>query len=314
MTVPRPVRSRRRTVARVVLIGVGTGVAVVALAAGLLVATVHHQAQQDPGGDGEYVALGSSFAAGPGVGERAGGSPWACLRSAENYPRRVADALGLSLTDVTCSGATTADVLEGGQYFLPAQVDALVRDTRLVTVTVGGNDVAFLGNLTGRTCRSGELSTPAAWRALGACDVVDDSEVAAALRRLPDALRDVVEAVRRRSPTATVVLVDYQAVLPEQGGCDRLPLRRGGFEHGRSVQTRLNRVIADVAEAAGVEHVSAHAATVGHDLCARDPWVSPYAFPRSPLSFAPIPYHPTRSGVAATADAIEQHLRGQGWS
>jgi hypothetical protein len=40
-----------------------------------------------------YVALGGSFAAGPGIGRRAPGSPRPAMRSASNYPHLVAEDL-----------------------------------------------------------------------------------------------------------------------------------------------------------------------------------------------------------------------------
>ena len=95
-----------------------------------------------------YVAMGSSFAAGPGLTPRAPGSPRRAGRSAGNYAHLVARALGLDLHDVTYSGATTSDILTSSAAGQPAQLDAVTPDTRLVTITAGGNDVGFLPRLT----------------------------------------------------------------------------------------------------------------------------------------------------------------------
>lgn len=46
------------------------------------------------------------------------------------------------------SGATTSDLLQPSGSGRPAQLDALTLDTRLVTVTAGGNDVGYLPRLT----------------------------------------------------------------------------------------------------------------------------------------------------------------------
>jgi hypothetical protein len=48
-----------------------------------------------------YVALGSSFAAGPGIAPVV---QKAALRSGRNYPHQVAERLSLRLVDVTCTG------------------------------------------------------------------------------------------------------------------------------------------------------------------------------------------------------------------
>jgi len=96
----------------------------------------------------QYVAMGSSFGAGPGLTPRAPGSPRRAGRSASNYAHLVARALGLDLRDVTYSGATTDDILRASARGLPAQLDAVTPATRLVTLTGGGNDVGYLPRLT----------------------------------------------------------------------------------------------------------------------------------------------------------------------
>ena len=114
-----------------------------------------------------YVALGSSFAAGPGIPARAPGSPRRAGRSASNYAHLVARELGLDLHDVTYSGATTGDILRPSAAGQPAQLDAVTPATRLVTLTAGGNDVGYLPRLTlpacpgrcGRCRRCGPRST-----------------------------------------------------------------------------------------------------------------------------------------------------------
>jgi lysophospholipase L1-like esterase len=79
----------------------------------------------------EYVALGDSYAAGLGAGPPYNG---ACLQSAEGYPALLeSERIDLE-TNAICSGATTSEVAK-------TQLSELSRDTRLVTITVGGNDL-----------------------------------------------------------------------------------------------------------------------------------------------------------------------------
>ena len=99
------------------------------------------------GSPAQYVALGSSFAAGLGLGPRAPGSPFFFMRSINGYPQQLARMVDLSLVDASCSGATTRHVLHGGQFFQPAQIDMLVSTTELVTLTAGGNDVGYIRDL-----------------------------------------------------------------------------------------------------------------------------------------------------------------------
>ena len=131
-------------------IAVGLMIAVVVL---LGAALLFYQGRQRPAMGAEYVALGSSFAAGLGLGARAPGSPIVCQRSVNGYPQQLARMTGLGLTDMSCSGATASHVLRGGQMFLGPQIDALGPGTRMVTLTAGGNDVSYVGDLTAMAFR-----------------------------------------------------------------------------------------------------------------------------------------------------------------
>lgn len=51
--------------------------------------------------------------------------------------------MGLNLVDVSCGGATTAHIL-GAWSELAPQIDAVTSDTKLVTVTIGGNDLNYV--------------------------------------------------------------------------------------------------------------------------------------------------------------------------
>ena len=51
-------------------------------------------------------------------------------------------------------------ILKGGQLMLGPQLDALGRSTKLVTITSGGNDVGYIGDL---NASSGDMGRLAAW-------------------------------------------------------------------------------------------------------------------------------------------------------
>ena len=114
-----------------------------------------------------YVAMGSSFAAGPGIGRRAPGSPRAAGRSSANYAHQVARRLALDLDDVTFSGATTQDMLAATSAGRPAQIDAVTPATKLVTLTNKTDEV-----LNALAAAGGYLGVCAAalnWRRGGSC-------------------------------------------------------------------------------------------------------------------------------------------------
>src|SRR3954449_4668189 len=59
----------------------------------------------------QYVAIGDSYTAAPLVPPTDGST--ICLRSGVNYPALIAEAMpGTALTDVSCSGATTANATQ----------------------------------------------------------------------------------------------------------------------------------------------------------------------------------------------------------
>ena len=96
-----------------------------------------------------YLALGSSFAAGLGLGPRDPASPYISMRSVNGYPQILARRLNLpSFADMSSSGSTLRHVLHGGRMGLGPQINALDLETGLITLTAGGNDVRFVGDLT----------------------------------------------------------------------------------------------------------------------------------------------------------------------
>jgi hypothetical protein len=83
-----------------------------------------------------YVAMGSSFAAGPGLPSRVPGSPRRAGRSTGNYAHLIARELGLDLHDVIFSGATTSDLLSPSASGTAAQLDAVTPETPACRVVV----------------------------------------------------------------------------------------------------------------------------------------------------------------------------------
>ena len=144
-----------------------------------------------------YVALGGSFAAGTGIPATSGGL---CLRSDHSYPNLVAAALALTLDDVTCSGATTANVRDTPQNGAAPQLDAVTADTALISLTVGGNDLGY-------STLAGECANPSA-----APCARDAAELDAKVERLRADLSALIADVRERAPSAAIVLVTYAKV------------------------------------------------------------------------------------------------------
>jgi lysophospholipase L1-like esterase len=247
----------------------------------------------------QYVAMGSSYAAGPGILPIVPGSPLRCARSAENYAHVLARLRGWSLLDVTCSGATTTDVLQAGQFSQPAQLTAVTAATRLITVTIGGNDVFFMANLRGLSCDRPLLP--------GACTVRSDAEVEARFAHLADSLRQVVAGARSRSPNVQIIFVNYFTVLPEHGTCTRVGLTPEGSDHMRDVAARLAVITRQVAMETGAGLMDVASLSRAHDACSKDPWV--LGAHREEGTLIP-PFHPTQAAMTAVGNALNAYISG----
>ena len=252
----------------------------------------------------QYVALGDSYTAAPLVPPTDGSS--ICLRSGVNYPALVARAMpGTELTDVSCSGARTANVTSpqtgqrGGR--VPPQLTALRPGTDLVTIGLGGNDDHLFGGVLGQ-CVQLATSDPTGAPCRAA---VDESSLTRTFEHIRDNLVGVVEAARDRSPHARVLLVGYPQIVPASGSCDLLPLADGDYAFARSVTEDLNDAVRRAAAETGVEYVDLWGPSAGHDICADDPWVNG----RVTSAETALAYHPLAAGQRAAAEQVLAQLR-----
>ncbi|MEV4031505.1 SGNH/GDSL hydrolase family protein [Streptomyces umbrinus] len=264
---------------------------------------------------GPYVALGDSYTSGPKI-PRQSGTPAGCDRSDHNYPAVVARQLGVTAADfrdVSCSGAMITDLTapqETSNGINPAQLSALSKGTRLVTLGIGGNDIGFGSTVTKcvtmgamyRAIRSDRLFSDDApckkQYADGGTDEVTQ-KIRTAGRKLSAALAEI----ERRAPKARVYVVGYPAILPVEGkGCGReLPLAPGDATYLHDKGKQLNTMLRGQAEAAGATYVDTYSPSVGHDACSAEKtrWIEPLQ-PSSPAAAA----HPNAHGEKGMADAV----------
>ncbi|WP_246385721.1 SGNH/GDSL hydrolase family protein [Novosphingobium hassiacum] len=268
-----------------------------ALAVCALLAPVASSARPPKLAEGaRYVAMGSSFAAGPGVGPTTPGTPARCGRGTLNYPNLVAAKFKLKLVDATCSGATTEHVL-GPWSELPPQIESVDAATKLVTITIGGNDVAFVGNISAALCE--QAPTPdtrcGRWRTATEAEWQGDEE----------RMRKIVREVRRLAPDARIVLVDYITVLPAAGKCPALPISDERLTESRAAAKRLAGITAKVARDEGAELLRFSETSRRHAPCSPKPWSNgSVALPGDG-----IPIHPSRLGHEAAAKSLARLLR-----
>jgi lysophospholipase L1-like esterase len=288
----------------------------------------------------EYVALGDSYSAGYGLTDPTRLPVSACGQSARDYPHRIAARFGLALHDVTCGGATSEDVTDRHQFRgVPPQIDALSARTRLVTLTIGGNDADLFG--TAASCLALTATGPVfSGRDASSCrsTLVHDGEdqLGAKIQsRVGLGIADTLAAVRRAAPSARVVFLGYPAIFPDVAhtpakGCFRAGLDLGTltgsfprntypftdtdvrYLHG--VQEELDDVARSAAAAAGVRYLDVFRATQGRTGCARSgAYVSGVTLDSTNgfrrIDLEPGALHPNSRGVAYLTRQLAAELR-----
>ncbi|MBE7324150.1 SGNH/GDSL hydrolase family protein [Nocardioides sp. Y6] len=249
-----------------------------------------------PGGE-RVVAFGDSFVSGPGI--QPVRTDVGCMRSEKNFPTLVAQGLeARSFVDASCGGATTVHFTEPqpqGDYTNAPQLDALSRDTTLVTFgTMGGNDIGLV-------------------QLAGACVVGDcvpapgDDPLAEAFAAVEGRLVAALDETRRRAPQAEVLVVGYGTYLPPGGCPDVLPLPGDRADYLQSQIDRLSDLLERIAGERGVAFVDQRdiPGAVEHTVCAapEEQWI------RGLETYGDgILMHPSTAGMRATADYLTQRL------
>ena len=269
---------------------VSAALAVVALALAAPPASAH---ENHGGRRVTLAALGDSYSSGVGTPHPDPAVP-ACYRTPYAWPNLVAAALHWQVQNLACSGAKTADITApfGGQ---PAQTDllaALRPRPRVVTITIGGNDVGFAPVLA--ACFVGDCR-----REVAASEV-------AAVTVLPDRLAATYRAVEAADPAARLVVVGYPRLFPrhasdvDPAACPWLSdAERRSLNRAAAL---LDAVIRAEAWLAGATFVDTTTALQGHELCTADPWLVPLPLPQAA--------HPTPAGQRALAGVVADALDG----
>jgi hypothetical protein len=258
-----------------------------------------------PKGPQSYVALGDSYTSGPLIPNQIDSG---CARSDHNYPHLVAQSRrlsGFTFNDVSCSGADTAIVSS-------SQVPNLQSSTRLVTLTVSGDDGADIGG-----------KNIAIFGSIVACAVHDptinpspcgpewlENEfkplVAAVAPRVAAVLRDI----HSRAPLARVLLLNYPRLLPETGGCfPSMPFANVDLPYLVEAEQALNAMLAQQAAANQATLVDVYTASLGHDAC-QDVgvrWVEPV------VNYVPgsAQAHPNLLGMEGMSAVVQGVLGGR---
>jgi lysophospholipase L1-like esterase len=246
-----------------------------------------------PPDQSRYAALGDSYSAGYGAGDYlTDEASLRCARSRNAYPMLLSDADSRldNVEFVACSGAYTADLVAG-------QLDVLDSYTRVVTLTIGGNDAGFtvlLGCLQNGTCSDNQAALQARVDA-GLKALAGSKAYTAEGGRKVTSLVKVISAIHARAPKADIFLAGYPELFGYQKTC---PVSAASRLWVNTQTERLNVVIAASALASRLKGIDATYVGVvagfdGHGVCDRSSsWVATDVM------------HPTQTGQGAYAKAF----------
>ena len=245
-----------------------------------------------------YVALGDSYSSAAGVHPQVVGAPATCSRSQLNFAHDVAASTHpAAFTDVTCSGAKTADFFTSQATGVAPQLDAIDTDTRLVTLTISGNDEnVFVSSFFG--CPTVDAGHPYG----NPCETKYGSTFTDLIKtQTYPHLVKALTAVRTKAPHATVVILGYPHILPAEGSlsCYALMGLSDGDVTWLDNQEKVgNDVVRRAAAVTGARYVDTYTPSAGHDACSGPTtrWMEPLVGPVNAY-----PVHPNSTGEAAMA-------------
>jgi hypothetical protein len=275
-----------------------------------------------------YVAMGDSFSSGEGTGvydESSDTDGNACHRSPLAYGPllKTTSSRLRPLSFVACSGATTRDFYKASTSDLREgpQLDALKKNTRVVTLTIGGNDAVFAPvakacvqstNTPGFGCsRNVQLNAliTARLNALAGTGSPTDPAI------IP--IKQILTDIAAQSPRAQIYLAGYPELFgndkadatadqsaPSGTSCTVYAPLAGRVDYAdtqwinlrtKQLNQLFQTAVAD-AKTAGVQaNYVEPAAFAGHGLCdSSTPWLQPVL--TGPGGIRPESLHPTAEG------------------
>jgi lysophospholipase L1-like esterase len=221
--------------------------------------------------------------------------------------RRIAAA---SFIDVSCSGATTADIADRAQQTsgggVPPQIDAIAVDTDLVTITIGGNDIELASSAS--QCKRSSLSQPPCFTDFAASGA---DRFSVAIRKQVPVWEAMVDAVRRKAPLARIVLVGYGTYV-RPGGCfGEQPINPMDADYFQAKVGEINDQQQTVATKKKVDFFDPRPLSIGHDMCAAP---DDRFFEGFVLTHLAAPLHPNAMGAGALGNALADRLDHTGTS
>lgn len=248
-----------------------------------------------------YTAMGDSYSSGEGNPPYDPGTDGGCDRSNAAFGRQFAEAASdigaTGIQHIACSGATIDNLTTDAQNGEQPQISQMFSGSKLVTVTIGGNDAGFASVLT--NC----VTTPTT------CENTYNSDDANNEYNLIDSLRPKLAAaytaMQNRAPGTKIVAVTYPSIFKPGTTCadiNNMPIN--DVEFLISLNYYLDNTIMQAAQDAGIYVLDERYAFLGHELCSSAPWVYslPIPFPSgTKVLDTNAWFHPTASGLGRMA-------------
>ncbi len=280
----------------------------------------------------EFVSLGDSFSSGEGAPVKSADGKVRyivgtdtdtnrCHRSMGAYPVLTHEAVGKGTGFIfkACSGALIEDFWKpysqnhnGANAGEPAQLDWLNARTKVVTLTIGGNNASF-----------GEVMEYCATRVnfVATCEAVWKGPVESAINNLSirgkqhDDFASLYGEIKRLAPNARIYVIGYPRFFPQSPplfcvtGVTAPTAPQPSFilsdmEWINHEITSLNEVIRKAAEAANVSYIDPTDTLQGHELCSSSPWIN-NAKGEVVGKHRIESYHPNANGHIAIAEAVK---------
>ena len=263
-----------------------------------------------------YVAMGDSYSAGQGAFVYDGGTTTTnrCYKSANAYGR----LLHLNPTSpfslggfVACGGAIASDIYETKTYpGVYPQVTALTDQNRLVTITIGGNDIQFANAII--TCAD---PTKACDGAIG----LSRNNLAI----LEVNLQKAYISILQKAPQAKVYVLGYPPIIATGSGClvgsdgsDYPFFSEERKQKAVDLLNDLNKTISDnveVVKKLPIAHQRIHYVDAtaidsplsGHDVCAPEPFMHGLRILPDDSSES---FHPNIKGQSGYARLVMENL------
>jgi len=275
----------------------------------------------------DYVALGDSWTAdvvllGPPTGQYVTAG---CVQSSRNYPKLVAAALDVpSFFDASCGGAESDHFAEpqaaplGGTN--APQLSHLTKNTDLVTIGIGGNDIGLATALVGCINLLPSLTVvpgvtlPAplggSCKAKFTADGID--QISENIKAEEPKILERVRAVKPLvAPDAQIFMVNYMQGLPKAGCWPYVQVNNEDMPWLYDKLNELNAMVARIARKAGYQLIDTWKPTAGHDMC-QSPLVR-YVEGVLPVSLngpaIAVPFHPNSAGAEAQAQIVLKAVR-----